>query len=69
MKSVSCLKDVFCVQTLTSPRQDTADGSVTDGSITGLNVHERFAAHSHEHPLLHTQLWNITFIHSIFLNL
>lgn len=46
----------FSVWRLTSARQGTADGSVTDGSITELNVHERFATHSHEHPLLQTQL-------------
>lgn len=46
----------FSMWRLTSARQGTGDGSVTDGSITGLNVHERFAVHSHEHPLLQTQL-------------
>lgn len=46
------------VHLLTSPRQNKVDGSVTDRSITGLNVHERFAAHSHKDPLLHTQLCN-----------
>ena len=50
-------------QLLTSCWQDAANSSVTNCSITGLNVHERFAAHSHEHPLLHPQLWNIKHIH------
>lgn len=49
------------VQLLTSPRENTADSSVTDRSITRLNIHEWFVAHSHEYPLLHTQLWNITY--------
>lgn len=54
--SCSCL-----LSGLTSVRRGTGDGSVTDGSITGMNVHEGFAGHSHEHPLLQTQLWKICF--------
>lgn len=46
----------FSTRRLTSARQGTGDGSVTDGSIAGLNVHEGFAAYSHEHPLLQPQL-------------
>lgn len=46
----------FCVQVLTSAGEDTVDGPVTDGSVAGLNVHKRFAAHPHEHPLLHAKL-------------
>lgn len=52
---------------LTSPRQDITDCSVTNCSITGFNVHERLATHSHEHPLLNTKLWNI--VHFINFNL
>lgn len=54
------------VKLLTPPGQDTADGPITDRSIAGLNVHERFSAHSHEHSLLHSQLWNIDGVHNMF---
>lgn len=50
----------FCVQVLTSAGEDTVYGPVTDGSVAGLNVHKRFAAHPHEDPLLHAKLWNTT---------
>lgn len=46
----------FSTRRLTSAGQGTGDGSVTDGSIAGLDVHEGSAADSHEHPLLQSQL-------------
>lgn len=57
---------LYCVLLLTSPRQDTAHCSVTNCSITGLNVHEKFATYSHEHPLLNTELWNTQYIQNVF---
>lgn len=48
------------VQLLTSVGNNTADSSVTNYSITGLNIHEWLAVHSHEYPLLHAHFWNKT---------
>lgn len=46
----------FAVQVLTSAGGDTVDSPVADGSIAGLYVHKRLAAHPHEDPLLHAKL-------------
>lgn len=40
----------------TSSNQNTVDGSVADRCLTGLDVHERLVADSHEHSLLHADL-------------
>lgn len=41
----------------TSSYQNTVDSSVADSCVAGLDVHERLVPDSHEHSLLHADLW------------
>lgn len=40
---------------LTCPFQEVVDGSVADGCVARLDVHERFASDPHGHHLLHAK--------------
>lgn len=60
----------------TSSNQNAVDGSVADGCLTGLDVHERLVSDPHEDPLLHADLWktrrqvhgcSAVHVHTIFL--